>query len=201
MTKFFTLGLLCAASCWPLLGFSQAASLQAIPMGQLIRKKLPDDLPQQKLLFVRYSPVTLPATPPRMFTAERGVYKLQENHNAVIPKSNEQLVEAAARYPFAYRITTLDSVTYYRDHGYKYMLMQSSFNSGVDGTYRGTRGHGMGASRTYTSTSVDLYVQNLQNGDRYVFDDFSQTFIYYYKGQVGMLLKKVDKQFDAKKKS
>lgn len=121
-----------------------------------------------------------------------------KNHNEVIPESNEQLAKASAKYPFAHRTTTLDSVSYYKERGYKYMLMQSSFNATIDGTYKGTRGSGMGANRTSSPTTVNLYVQNLQNGDKYVFNDFSETFTYYYKGQVGMLLKQVSKQFNIK---
>lgn len=166
-------------------------------VGTVYKKKLPDDLPQAKLLFIKHSPVPLPDKRPK--DMPRGLYNMQENHNNVYGRANEQLVEAAARYPYAHRITTLDSVAYYRDHGYKYMLMQTSFSSVVNGTFRGTTGHGMGANRTYASTSVDLYVQDLANNDRYVFDEFSETFVYYYKGQVGMLLKKVDKQFKVKK--
>lgn len=204
MPKQLLICLLCASSWLTPSDFS-AAPLPAHslfeqdgPVGHIIRKKLPDDLPQEKLLFIRYSPVTLPTQVPRMFTAERGRYSLMKNHNEVIPEANEQLAKASAKYPYGHRITTLDSVAYYKDHGYKYMLMQNSFTAATDGTYQGTRGHGAGANRTYASTTVDLYVQNLQSGDQYVFNDFSQTFIYYYKGQVGMLLKQVNKQFKPK---
>jgi hypothetical protein len=201
-TKLFFGILLCSGNLFTMPDFLPTPftgqSFKQAPVGRVFRKKLPDDLPQEKILFVRYSPVTLPTQVPKMFTAERGQYSLKKNHNEVIPEANEQLVKMSAEYPYTYRITTLDSVGYYQARGYKYMLMQSSFNSAIDGTYLGTRGSGMGANRTYTSTSVDLYVQNLQNGDKYVFNDFSQTFIYYYKGQVGMLLKQVNKQFKPK---
>ncbi|MBF9140600.1 hypothetical protein [Hymenobacter properus] len=224
MKKPFTLICTCAAIALALPGFSQApAMLQPVPMptaspdtspgailkksNGVIKKKLPDDLPQEKLLFVKYQPLTLPPEGPKGWGIQRRNYFLKKKHNDVFPEANKQLQEAAKLYPYAHRITTLDSVAYYQEHGYKYMLMQSSFNSVADGTFQGTTGNTIGtgspggSTRVMTTTSVDLYVQELNSGDKYVFDDFSETFIYYYKGQVGMLLKKVDKQFNAKKKS
>ncbi|WP_210520921.1 hypothetical protein [Hymenobacter terricola] len=205
MKKPFTLSSLCAGVCLSVQGFAQQpttlSASQGIPVtGQVFKKKLPDDLPQAKLLFIKFLPVKLPASGPKGWGAERRLYFMQKNHNDVIPEANKQLVEAAARYPYAHRITTSDSIAYYRDQqGYKYMLMQSSFTAATDGSFRGTTSHGSGTGMSINSTSVDLYVQDLNSGDKYVFDDFSETFIYYYKGQVGMLLKKTAKQFTAKK--
>jgi hypothetical protein len=198
MKKSVTLSLLFAGLC-SLPGFAQQkpAAAPAAPTGQTFKKKLPDDLPQSKLLFVKQTIVNLPLERPK--DMPRMYYNSRKRHNEAAFEANKQLVEAVARYPFAYRITSQDSVDYYRDQGYKYKLFHSSFNAVTDGTFRGTTGHGSGASRTYTSTSVDLYVQNLTNNDQYVFDSFSETFIYYYKGIVGMLVKKVGKQFDVKK--
>lgn len=165
--------------------------------GQVFKRKLPDDLPQSKLLFVKHTIVPLPAERPE--DMPRLYYGSRKRHNEAAVEANKQLLEAVKEYPFAYRITTQDSVDYYRTQGYKYKLFHSSFNAVLNGTFQGTRGHGMGANRTYTTTSVDLYVRDLTNNDKYIFDGFSETFIYYYKGQVGMLVKKVRKQFDAKK--
>lgn len=202
MKQRFTLSLFGIAVCLSLPGLAQqpavAPTAQDAPAGQTYTKKVPDDLPQSKLLFIKHSPVLLPAERPKGMLNRR-VYATQERHNEASVKANEQLVEAAAHYPFAHRITTLDSIAYYRAQGYKYMLMHSSFNAFTNGTYQGTKVHGGGANATYTTTSVDLYVQDLATNDRYVFDHFSETFLYYYKGQVGMLVKKVDKQFKAKK--
>lgn len=203
MPKKILFGILCINSCLMMPSFSSSlptghAFKRDVPVGRTIRKKLPDDLPREKLLFIRYSPVILPAQVPRMFTTERGLYNFKKNHNEVIPESNEQLTKMSSKYPYAYRITTLDSISHYQARGYKYMLMQSSFNAAVEGTYQGTRSRGVGANQSYNSTSVNLYVQDLQSGDKYVFNDFSETFIYYYKGQVGMLLKQVKKQFNPK---
>ena len=202
MKQRFTLSLFSLAVCLSLPGLAQqpatAPSAQDTPVGQTYTKKVPDDLPQSKLLFIKHSPVPLPAERPKGMLNRR-MYAMQERHNEAIVTANEQLVEAAARYPYAHRITTLDSVAYYRAQGYKYMLMHTSFNAGANGTFQGTRVHGGGANATYTSTNVDLFVQDLATNDRYIFDHFSETFLYYYKGQVGMLVKKVDKQFKPKK--
>ncbi len=201
MKKYLTLSVLGAAFGVALPGLAQqpaaALTAQDAPIGQVYKKKLPDDLPQSKLLFIKYSAVPLPSERPK--DMPRRLYGMQQNHNEASVRANEQLVEAAARYPYAHRLTTLDSVAYYRAQGYKYMLMQSSFNSMANGSFQGTQVHGFGSNASYTTTSVDLYVQDLNTNDKYIFDEFSQTFIYYYKGQVGMLLKKADKQFKTKK--
>jgi hypothetical protein len=206
MPKTSTHGLLCAAIGFSLLGFSSppAATPRPAPglplAGQTVKKDpLPDDLPQAKLLFIKFTPVTLAPEGPKGWGQERRKYFMQKNHNKVYGESNKQLMETARRYPYAYRITTLDSVVYYHDHGYKYMLMQTSFNAAVDGSFVGTTNRGTGSSQTYNTTSVGLYVEDLNNGTKYFFEDFSETFIYYYQGQEEMLLKKISKQFKPKK--
>ena len=170
--------------------FAQQAPAKAVaPIGQVFKKTLPTDLPTAKLLFIKYSPVAIPAERPANIT--RRNYKLLEQHAVNFPHANEQLEKAVQHYPFAYRMTTQDSVTYYQGRGYKYVLFHRSFNAFTEGRFSGTRDN--------SPTMVDLYVQDLTTGDKYIVDDFSETFIYYYKGLVGMLLKRVDKQFDAKK--
>ncbi|GAB3668736.1 hypothetical protein GCM10027594_33980 [Hymenobacter agri] len=77
--------------------------------------------------------------------------------------------------------------------------MHDGFGAGAAGQYTGMTSNRTSNGTTYTSTSIDLYVEDLNNGTRYVFNDFSGTFIYYNKGIVEMLLKKVSKQFEAKK--
>lgn len=197
MKKILSLLLLGAGLCGSFQACAQEAAGTAPPTGQYFKKKLPDDLPQAKLLFIRQTRLNLPLERPD--DMPRLYYSSRKRHNEMAYEANKQLDEAVLKYPYAYRVTTQDSVDYYRARGYKYKLFHSSFNAVLDGTYQGTRGHGMGAGRTYTSTSVDLYVQDLSTNDKYVFDSFSETFIYYYKGIVGMLVKKASKQFAGKK--
>lgn len=161
-------------------------------VGNKSKEELPADLPQAKLLFIKYSPVNVPASRPHDMPHRQ--YSLLRNHNEVYMVANEQLVKAAARYPFSYRITTQDSSTYYAQRGYKYALFHSSFNAVADGIYTGTRSNGYYS----TKTDVKLFVQDLSTGNRYQVDTFSETFIYYYKGIINNFLKKVDKQFNRK---
>ena len=183
-----SLMLLSNALVAPVFG-QQAPASSATSPRQVFKKTLPADLPTAKLLFIKHSPVAIPAERPANMT--RRNYKLLEQHAVNFPHANEQLEKAVQRYPFAHRITTQDSVAYYQAKGYKYVLFHQSFNAFTEGRFSGTRGN--------SPTMVDLYVQDLGTGDRYIVEDFSETFIYYYKGLVGMLLKRVDKQFDAKK--
>lgn len=168
--------------------------------GEKHKKMLPADLPQQKLLFVKYTQVPLAAKGPKgAFNAEHYAYAMKKDHNEAVPEANRQLRETVSGYPYAYRITTLDSLAYYRRQGYKYVLMQEYFTAKTGGTYQGATAHGTGNNRTVTSTHIDLYVQDLTSKARYVFDDFHPARTYFYREQVEMLLKKVSKQFGAKK--
>ena len=152
-----------------------------------IQQKLPDDLPKAKVLLFKFSPAAVPAERPKEMS--RRDYKLLEQHAANYPHANEQLAKAAAAYPYAYRITTQDSTAYYQERGYRYLLMYDSFNSFLNGTFRSS------GSNASNPTMVDLYVKDLSNGNKYVVDDFSETFVYYCKGLVGILLERIHKQF------
>ena len=189
MTNYYFLGCLLGLSTGLAVPVFGQQATTATSVGQVFKKILPADLPTAKLLFIKYSPVAIPAERPANMT--RRNYKLLEGHAVNFPHANEQLEKAAQKYPFAHRITTQDSVAYYQARGYKYMLFHRSFNAFTEGRFQGTSGN--------NPTMVDLYVQDLATGDKYLVDDFSETFIYYYKGLVGMLLKRVDKQFDVKK--
>lgn len=198
MKKQLTLALLLAGIglTFPALAQQRSAPIEGLPLtGKVLGKELPADLPQSKLLFVKFVPVQLAAEAPGGFGAERRNYFMKLNHNKYLPEANKQLVAAAAHYPYAYRITTPDSVLFYRAQGYQYMLMQSAFNAYLDGSFRGTTSH----SGTYNVTSVGLYVQELNTGDKYFFDSFSESFVYAYQKQVEALLKRISKQFAANK--
>ena len=109
---------------------------------------------------------------------------------------------AVSHYPFAYRITTLDSTSYYSAHGYKYVLFHQSFNAFTNGTFKSTNGNAANATvidAANADTYVDLYIQDLSSRDKYIIDNFSESSIYSYKGLIGMLLKRVEKKFKAKK--
>lgn len=186
-SRFFPAFILVFSACIFHPSHAQPGTAASGGAGQVFNKKLPDDLPKAKMLFIKFSPAAVPAERPKEMS--RRDYKLLEHHAVNYPHANEQLVKAAAEYPYAHRITTQDSITYYQERGYRYVLMHNSFNSFINGTFRGS------GSNASAPTMVDLYVKDLSNGDKYVVDDFSETFVYYYKGLVGMLLKRVHKQF------
>ena len=173
---------------------------QASPAGNIYSKTLPDDLPKSKLLFVKFRPAPVPAVRPANMSA--AAYKLLQQHAINYPRANEQLATAVAHYPFAYRITTLDSTSYYSAHGYKYVLFHQSFNAFTNGTFKSTNGNAANATvidAVNADTYVDLYIQDLSSRDKYIIDNFSESSIYSYKGLIGMLLKRVEKKFKSKK--
>lgn len=197
MQKFFLrVSFLCAS-----LGLTLSALGQQAPaVSKAYDKILPDDLPTAKLLFVKFRPVPVPAERPQNMSPDN--YKALKQHAVDYPKANDQLEKAAAHYPFAYRITTRDSTAYYATRGFKYVLFHQSFGKFTDGNYKEPKASN---DINYKENSipndifVDLYIQDLSSRDRYRVDAFSETSIYNYKGLVGMLLKRVEKQFKAKK--
>ena len=194
------IALLCCNICLLLPVLAQ----QGPASGNVFNKTLPDDLPNSKLLFIKFRPVLVPAERPANMSPAN--YKLLQQHAITYPRANEQLASAVAHYPFAYRITTLDSTSYYSAHGYKYVLFHQSFNAYTNGTFKGTNGTSANTSildaataNATADTFVELYIQDLSSRDKYVIDSFSESSIYNYKGLIGMLLKRVEKQFKAKK--
>ncbi|GAA4022922.1 hypothetical protein GCM10022409_03420 [Hymenobacter glaciei] len=190
------IALFCISNC-PIL---PALAQQAPPAGSVYSKTLPEDLPKSKLLFIKFRPAPVPAERPANMPAAH--YKLLQQHAINYPRANEQLVAAVAHYPFPYRITTLDSTSYYSARGYKYVLFHQSFNAFTNGTFKGKDAATANTTIVDAATAdtfVDLYIQDLSSRDKYVLDSFSESSIYNYKGLVGMLLKRVDKQFKVKK--
>ena len=193
---FLSVSLLCVSTSLTLPALGQQAP--AVSMGYY--KVLPDDLPTTKLLFVKFRPVPVPAERPQNMSPDN--YKALKQHAIDYPRANDQLEKAAVHYPFAYRITTRDSTAYYSTRGYKYVLFHQSFGKFTDGNYKDTK---TSNETNYKETGiptdvfVDLYIQDLSSRDRYKVDSFSEASIYNYKGLVGMLLKRVEKQFKTKK--
>lgn len=194
--NFLPIALFCVSN-WLVL---PALAQQAPASGNVYNKILPDDLPKSKLLFIKFRPAPIPTERPASMSAVN--YKLLQQHAINYPRANEQLETAVAHYPFDYRITTLDSTSYYSAHGYKYVLFHQSFNAFTNGTFKGTNGNSANGTIIDAATAdtyVDLYIQDLSSRDKYIIDSFSESSIYNYKGLVGMLLKRIEKQFKAKK--
>ncbi|MCC3157059.1 hypothetical protein LJ737_07405 [Hymenobacter sp. 15J16-1T3B] len=166
----------------------------------IFKDQLPNDLPQAKILYIKFEPVQVPAQRPEGMTSE--AYTRLRWHNQNCGWSGDQLRQAARKYPFAYRITTQDSVAYYRSQGYKYLLFHDSFNSFLTNNYQGVRTHMSfsGGTRYFQEeiTTVDLYVQDLTTNDFYVVDKFSEHHLYKYSLIIPLLTKKASKTFPAK---
>ena len=182
---FFPISILCFG-----IGLTLPARGQQAPAaGMVYVKTLPEDLPAAKMLFIKFRPAPVPAERPTNMSPN--MYKGLQQHALNYPRANEQLLKAAALYPFAYRITTLDSTSYYSERGYKYVLFNQSFNAFTGGYFKNTD--------AATPAVVDLYIQDLASRDKYIIDSFNEPSVYSYKMLVGMLLKRVEKQFKAKK--
>lgn len=106
---------------------------------------------------------------------------MYRNRNRLITVSNRQLEEEAKNYPFDYVIATREEVPYYKAKGYKYVLDCPFFYSIDTGEnlYAGYR-------KRYTA---EIYILNLETGDRHALYSISQTFMFSY----GPIMKKVNR--------
>ncbi|MBJ6109226.1 hypothetical protein JAO73_09400 [Hymenobacter sp. BT523] len=161
---------------------------------RIFRGELPADLPTAGLLFIRYTAADVPPKRPDNVPAQ--VFRYRKTHNDKFAAANEQLLAAAQKYPYKHRITTQDSAQYYRTRGYRYELFFDGFNRFYDLSRHDIDVNASGGKSSDVRLS-DLYVLNLDNNSVYVFEEFNENYLYYYKGIVGMLLKKVNKQFGA----
>jgi len=145
-------------------------------------KKLPTDLNVEKIIFLKYD--MLPEDDPSINKMGQRMYK-KRNKSAV--EANKQLEEAAREYPYQYVIASRNDIDSLKEEGYKYVYecsMMKKYNDGVN-MYAGQ-------NKRYVS---DMLVINLQTGEEHKVFEVSQTFVYYYKGIIKKLLKKVKKEF------
>ncbi|HEX8506788.1 MAG TPA: hypothetical protein VF630_15595 [Hymenobacter sp.] len=163
---------------------------------KIIRGELPPDLPTVGLLLIKYSPADVPDKRPANISAQ--AYRYRKTHNDKFEAANAQLQNAALQYPYKCRITTQDSASYYQAKGYKYRLFFDGFNRFYDLSRLDINVNNSGGKSSDVRLS-DLYVVNMLNNNIYVFEEFNENYLYYYKGIVGMLLKKVNKQFGSDK--
>ena len=154
--------------------FSVAVSAQ--------KKKLPEDLNVEKIVFFEYEELPIEDGMKNM------VKRMYTKRNKYGAESNAQLKEAAKKYPFNYTISNRSNVEELIAQGYKYALdndMMIKYNNGVN-MYAGSD----------TRYVADMFVLNLETGSRYYLFEISSTYCYAYKKIMNKFINKVNKEFE-----
>ena len=161
-------------------------------------KQLPPDLNKETLIFLKHDSVDVPNKKPKSMNAFE--YNRLRNHNNVIPVSNKQLKEAAKEYPFKYIIASISEVDSLSKANYKYVYYSPAFEKVKTGQRMGTKSSvsfSPGKQTTKTTYVIqNIVLVNLENNDLYYVGEYSETFVYYYKGLIKDFVKKVKKQYN-----
>src|SRR5687768_16913013 len=128
----------------------------------------------------------------------RDIFARLNNHNEVIPTSNKQLRDGIKSYPFKYIVASVNQLDSLSKANYKYALYYPGQEKVKTGSRMGTTSRGQSGNQTVNITVEKLVIIDLQNNDEYFVHEFSQTFVYYYKGLIKEFMKKLNKQYNLK---
>lgn len=148
-------------------------------------KGFPEDLNKEKIIFLKYEQIKISDRFGKL------VKKMYTRHNKAVVESNEMLEKEAKKYPFDYVISTRAEYKDLIEQGYKYVLecdMMEYYNNGK----------GAVASDVRTKFYSDLYIKDLQTGDKYTLFEISDTYLIRYDKLMQKFNQKVKKNFDVK---
>lgn len=152
---------------------------------------LPEDLNTSKIIFLEFTPTPVSNEKPGGFS-ENQLWKMHKRRNEEMPESNKELNEEAKNYPFEYVICKRTEIDTYKSKGYKYLLDCGLFQ-GIDSGENMYAGY---KKQVYS----ELYIINLETGDKHRVMDVTDTFVFKYKLIMKTLNKEVRKKYNIKKK-
>jgi len=177
-----------------------AASLKGQISGDA-PKKLPDDLPTETILFLKFDSVQIGDLRPETMTKDH--YAKWAGYNKNVPKYNAQLYAYASKYPFSYKIISMSEKDNYRAKGAKYLLWMNGFDELiVDGS--GATGkmcvldhaEGDGAYCSSSVPNTQLGIMDLSSDRTYLINKrVSVSLTYRYDKLIPQLLKMIESQF------
>jgi hypothetical protein len=161
--------------------------------------RLPDDLPTETILFLKFDSVSLPAVRPE--SMGRTYYDKWKKHNESIPERNAQLRSLASKYPFNYKIVSMTDTAHYRSYGAKYVFWFNPFDmftiGGSSLTHRTVTGRSGGVP--YTASYINkeiLGLMDLTSDKTFLVDRaVKPQLIYEYDILLPKLFKLINKQF------
>lgn len=146
---------------------------------------LPNDLNQEKIIFLRYDSAAID-----LASNERGYIARQKNYNKAIPKSNAKLMKSVEEYPFPYVVAYEKDLPRLKQEGVKYVISCDAFKIFREGTWN---------SDPQLRIHHVLYIYDLTTDTGYIVDrSFLEGFILNYPLIMEQLLKKIKRQFKNK---
>ncbi len=145
---------------------------------------LPDDLREQKIIFLNYEPINIPEERPKG-EVEKYIFTRKKQHNRAAEQANNYLRTSAIEYPFKYAIAGHDSYTKLVGAGYKYVLESNSFDNE----------RLMESPESGILLIYDFYIKDLTTGDIYLLFKLDEMKVYDYRLIIKKLNKLVKKKF------
>ncbi len=133
-------------------------------------KGLPDDLENNKIIFLSYNPVSVDKSAATT-KEEKYIALRKEKHNDATKQANEYLKMSALDYPFRYALGNVDRYLPLVNAGYKYVLECNCFHNDRL-NYQ---------PEADVLLQYDFYVRNLTNNDVYFLFKLDEMKIYDYR--------------------
>jgi hypothetical protein len=152
-------------------------------------KILPEDLKTETLLFLKFDSLRMPAEKPNGITQAQ--YRRWKANDAKVQRANANLMTYVKKYPYKYKILSMNHLQEYKKQGAKYIFYVNNFESvTVDASYR----------RNDDSPSDDTRVgiidlTSKENETSYFITRIPSTQIHNYKLTLTKLFKALEKQF------
>lgn len=148
-------------------------------------KGIPEDLAQEKIIFLNYEPINISDERPRS-KEDRYIRERKEQHNMAAEQANDYLRTSALDYPYKYAIANHSTYKNLVEAGYKYVLECNCFNN-----ERLMKSPESGVLLIY-----DFYIKDLTTGDIYLLFDLDEMKVYDYRLVMKKLNKLVNKSMD-----
>lgn len=167
-----------------LIGILIAVLLPLFAAAQREYKGLPDDLNDQKIIFLNYEPISI-SDENAKGDVEKYILTRKKQHNKATEQANDYLKVAAINYPFKYALASHSSYENLVSAGYKYVLECNSFDN----------------ERLMTSPEsgvlliYDFYIKDLTTGDIYILFHLDEMKVYDYRLIMKKLIKLTNKKF------
>lgn len=161
--------------------------------------RLPDDLPTETILFLKFDSVSLPAVRPE--SMGRTYYNKWQKHNESVPEHNAKLRSLASKYPFNYKIVSMTDTAHYRSHGAKYVFWFNPFDmftiGGSSLTYQTVKVRSGGVNHSLSYVNMEMLgIMELTSDKTYLVDKTVKPhLIYQYDVLLPKLFKLINKQF------
>ena len=142
-------------------------------------RRYPTDLIKEQIVFLAYEELEIN---PELKKSEQ---KAIEFRNVKAKTANEQLKVATENYPYAFIIATRSELDKLKEQGYRYVLendMMKRNDSAEEGI----------ADMNSNNVS-EMYIMDLDNGDKYYLFQIVQSYVFFYKGIMKKFIKQVEK--------